>query len=177
MDTTTPRRVGQRDMTVTPLGFGGGAIGAPSVEIEDALATVRAAWDSGVRFFDTAPWYGIGRSERRLGVVLESLDARDEYAVNTKVGKTLVPEPVRDEQFKTLTSDGSVRTPRDRRTGFRVHFNYTYDGIMTQHQDSRQRLGLAAVQRMEHCDTTAGWILPVCHLRVTRAPSMDQRLG
>ena len=157
MDTTTPRRVGQRDMTVTPLGFGGGAIGAPSVEIEDALATVRAAWDSGVRFFDTAPWYGIGRSERRLGVVLESLDARDEYAVNTKVGKTLVPEPVRDEQFKTLTSDGSVRTPRDRRTGFRVHFNYTYDGIMTQHQDSRQRLGLAAVDSLTIHDLDWGY--------------------
>ena len=144
-------------MQVTPLGFGGGTIGAPFVEPEDAVATVRAAWESGVRFFDTAPWYGIGRSERRLGVVLESLDARDAYAVNTKVGKTLVPEPERDEQFKTLAPDGSVRTPRDRRTGFRVHFNYTYDAIMAQHHDSRQRLGLAAVDSLTIHDLDWGY--------------------
>jgi D-threo-aldose 1-dehydrogenase len=157
MDLTTPRQIGQREMTVTPLGFGGGTIGAPFVEMEDAVATVRAAWDSGVRFFDTAPWYGIGRSERRLGVVLESLDARDAYAVNTKVGKTLVPEPERDEQFKTLAPDGSVRTPRDRRTGFRVHFDYTYDAIMAQHHDSRQRLGLAAVDSLTIHDLDWGY--------------------
>ncbi|PZC49476.1 MAG: D-threo-aldose 1-dehydrogenase [Chloroflexi bacterium] len=157
LDLTTLGAIGSRGMQVTPLGFGGGTIGAPFVEMEDAVATVRAAWDSGVRFFDTAPWYGIGRSERRLGVVLESLDAREAYAVNTKVGKTLVPEPERDEQFKTLAQDGSVRTPRDRRTGFRVHFDYTYDGVLAQHHDSRQRLGLAAVDSLTIHDLDWGY--------------------
>ncbi len=94
MDTTTPRPLGRSGLRVTPLGFGAATISRPTVTDEVALATVREAWDRGVRFFDTAPWYGIGRSERRLGLALGALEARDEFLLNTKVGKWLVPEPV-----------------------------------------------------------------------------------
>ena len=76
MDVTTPRRVGESALSVTPLGFGAAPIAGPAVPDDVALATVREAWDQGVRFFDTAPWYGIGRSERRLGLALGALDAR-----------------------------------------------------------------------------------------------------
>ncbi|MDE2640493.1 MAG: aldo/keto reductase, partial [Chloroflexota bacterium] len=76
MDVTTPRALGRSGLRVTPLGFGAATIGRPTVTDAVGLATVREAWDRGVRFFDTAPWYGIGRSERRLGPALGPLDAR-----------------------------------------------------------------------------------------------------
>ena len=94
MDVTTERKVGKSTLHVTPLGFGGGTIGSPQVTNADSLATVAAAWNSGVRFFDTAPWYGIGRSERRLGMALAELGPRESFTINTKIGKSLLPEPV-----------------------------------------------------------------------------------
>lgn len=70
MDVSTLRKLGKSAMRVTPLGFGGGIMSRLEVSNEQAPATVKAAWDSGVRFFETAPWYGVGRSERRLGLAL-----------------------------------------------------------------------------------------------------------
>ena len=93
MDTVTPRRVGKSRLAVTPLGFGGGTIGSAQVDNEASFRTVAAAWETGVRFYDTAPWYGLGRSERRLGLALAGLGPRHEFRVNTKIGKTLVAEP------------------------------------------------------------------------------------
>ncbi|MCY4015173.1 MAG: aldo/keto reductase [Gammaproteobacteria bacterium] len=168
MDTTTPRVLGKSDLAVTPLGFGGGTIGAAQVSNEDSLATVAAAWETGVRFYDTAPWYGIGRSERRLGLALSGLRPREAFRVNTKVGKTLVPEPVRDEGAKTLSPGGEVRTPRDPVSGFRVRFEYTYDAIMGQHGDSLQRLGMSSVDSLTIHDIDYGYHAPEgieAHLR------------
>ena len=168
MDTTTPRMLGKSDLAVTPLGFGGGTIGAPQVSNEDSLATVAAAWDTGVRFYDTAPWYGIGRSERRLGLALSTLGPREAFGVNTKIGKTLVPEPVRDEDAKTLSPGGEVRTPRDPVSGFRVCFEYTYDAILSQHGDSLQRLGMSGVDSLTIHDIDYGYHAPEgieAHLR------------
>ena len=168
MDTTTPRPLGKSDLAVTPLGFGGGTIGGPQVSNEDSLATVAAAWETGVRFYDTAPWYGIGRSERRLGLALAALAPRESFRVNTKIGKTLVPEPVRDEAAKTLSPGGEVRTPRDPISGFRVRFEYTYDAIMGQHGDSLQRLGMSSVDSLTIHDIDYGYHAPdgiEAHLR------------
>ena len=58
MDINTPRQVGKSSLTLKPLGFGAAPIGHLMVSNEDSLATVAAAWQSGVRFYDTAPWYG-----------------------------------------------------------------------------------------------------------------------
>ena len=157
MDVTTPRALGRTGLRVTPLGFGAAPIGRPSVTDEVGLATVREAWDRGVRFFDTAPWYGIGRSERRLGLALGALGARDEFLLNTKVGRWLVPEPAPDAGRETRAPGGDPRTPRDRRTGFRIAFEYTYDAIHAQHYDSRQRLGLAAVDSLTIHDLDRGY--------------------
>ena len=157
MDYQTPRQVGASDLFVSPLGFGGGTIGSPEVATADALATVQTAFETGVRFFDTAPWYGIGRSERRLGMALGDLNRRDEVRINTKVGKTLVPEPTRDESNRTYCADGSVRTPRDPRSGFRISFRYDYDSIKQQHEDSLQRLGLASVDSLTIHDIDYGY--------------------
>jgi D-threo-aldose 1-dehydrogenase len=88
------RVIGHSSVTVTELGFGAASIGNlyTAISDQDALATVGAAWDSGMRYFDTAPHYGLGLSERRLGSAL-SRYRRDEYVVSTKVGPLLVPNP------------------------------------------------------------------------------------
>ena len=143
---------------VNPLGFGGGTIGSPFVDTPTAFSTVQTAWETGVRLFDTAPWYGVGRSERRLGMALGDMNVpREDFAVNTKIGKTLNPEPIRDESNKTYCVDGAVRTPRDSRTGFRVEFDYTATGFQKQHRESLQRLGLSSVDTLTIHDIDYGY--------------------
>src|SRR6266511_4505156 len=88
------KTLGRTGVQVTALGFGAASIGNLYREVPDdeAAAAVRAAWDRGVRYFDTAPHYGLGLSERRLGAVLRDYP-RDEYVVSTKVGRLLVANP------------------------------------------------------------------------------------
>lgn len=166
MDVVTRRPVGKSQLAVTPFGFGGGTIGSPAVSSAAALDTVQAAWDCGVRFYDTAPWYGVGRSERRLGVALSSVAGPgaapppESYAVNTKVGKTLVAEAVRNDANKTVSPGGMVRTVRDPLSGFRVAFDYSHDAITRQHQDSLQRLGLSRVNSLTIHDVDYGYHAP-----------------
>lgn len=163
MDVTTPRKIGKSSLHVLPLGFGGGQLGDPNVSNEDSLETVASAWESGVRFYDTAPFYGLGRSERRLGLALSgvagagTVPPREQYRVNTKVGKTLVPEPERDASKKTLTPGGRARTARDALSGFRLVFDYTHDAILRQHEDSLQRLGLSSVDSLTIHDMDYGY--------------------
>lgn len=145
-------------MRVSPLGFGAAWIASPDVTIADVVDTVQQAWNNGVRLFDTAPWYGTGRSERRLGLGLaEMRQPREEYAVNTKVGRTLEPEPIEIPTNDTTAADGTARTPRDRNTGYRVRFDYSYDAIRTQHRDSLQRLGLSRVNSLTLHDIDLGY--------------------
>jgi D-threo-aldose 1-dehydrogenase len=87
-------RLGRSPVRVTALGFGGAGIGnlADAVNDDTAHHAVDAAWQAGIRFFDTAPHYGLGLSERRLGAALAGRP-RDEFVVSTKVGRLLVPAP------------------------------------------------------------------------------------
>lgn len=150
------RRVGETPLLVTPLGFGGGPLGDPRVPLSSAVDAVSAAWSGGVRFFDTAPYYGIGRSERRLGAALAECAATEPVVLNTKVGRTLEPEPMRDESRRTLSPGGDVRTPRDPRSGLRVQFDYSHDAVLRQHRDSLQRLGLPRVNALTIHDIDYG---------------------
>jgi len=86
------RRLGGSPVFVTELSFGGAAIGNLFTEVtdDDARAAVDAAWDGGIRTFDTAPHYGLGLSERRLGGALRHRP-RDQYVISTKVGRLLRP--------------------------------------------------------------------------------------
>ncbi|WP_433267714.1 aldo/keto reductase [Actinosynnema sp. CS-041913] len=124
-------------ITLSHLGFGAAPIGnlyAPVAE-EDALAAVDAAWDAGVRYFDTAPHYGLGLSERRLGAALASRP-RAEYAVSTKVGRLLEP----------ITGGGD-----DLANGFAVPathrrvWDFSADGVRRSLESSLDRLGLDRV--------------------------------
>jgi D-threo-aldose 1-dehydrogenase len=86
------RQLGRSPLALTELGFGGASIGNLNRAISDeqARAVVDAAWDGGVRYFDTAPHYGLGLSERRLGDALRHRPRAD-FVLSTKVGRTLVP--------------------------------------------------------------------------------------
>ena len=109
-------RATARGLELTELGLGAAQLGNLYRETTDdeVVETVDAAWDAGIRYFDTAPHYGLGLSERRLGEQLRSRP-RDEYLISTKVGKMLVPSPER-AHLRDSASTGSTSpictTPR-----------------------------------------------------------------
>ena len=123
--------LGGRGVTVTRVGLGGAPLGNLFRELpdEDAAATVAAAWDSGIRCFDTAPLYGHGLSERRLGAALRSYP-RDAFVLSSKVGRLLHPDPDFDP--------GIFRVPR----GLEPRFDYSRDGVLRSIDASLERLGL-----------------------------------
>jgi len=119
---------------ITPLGFGSAAIGNLYRPIADevSFATVEAALAAGVRYMDTAPHYGFGLSEKRLGASLAQLDPQRHVVVSTKVGRRLDPTPHAD---LTQVRQGFV-SPEP----FESVFDYTYDAVMRSYEASRQRL-------------------------------------
>ena len=129
-----PRReLGHSGVLVTRLMFGGAPIGGlfAAVDSTQAAATLEAAWAAGVRAFDTAPHYGVGLSEYRLGAFLATRP-RDEYVICTKVGRLLVPAggPVEG-------SEGFYGTPQLTRVR-----DYTRAGVRASLEASLERLGL-----------------------------------
>jgi D-threo-aldose 1-dehydrogenase len=134
----TTRRLGATQVAVTPLGLGTGPLGNLYHAVDDdrARATVDAAWEAGVRFFDTAPHYGLGLAERRLGAALRERP-RDAYTVSTKVGRVLEPTP----QDAGLRDAEGFEVPRTHR---RV-WDFSRDGVRRSLADSLERLGLDRV--------------------------------
>ena len=118
-----------------PLGFGGAPLGNMFDVVDEgaAEAALVAAWDSGVRYFDTAPHYGSGLSEHRFGNVLRRYP-RDAFVLSTKVGRLLRPDP-----------SGPANPPFVEGLPFRVQADYSYDATMRSIEDSCQRLGLARI--------------------------------
>ncbi len=119
------------------LGMGTAGIGnlyAP-VSAEDARTTVAAAWAAGVRYFDTAPHYGFGLAERRLGETLAELDPQGEAIVSTKVGRLLEP----------VTGGARERHGFVDADPFEPVFDYTRDALLRSHQESLARLNRARV--------------------------------
>ncbi|MER5450348.1 aldo/keto reductase [Streptomyces sp. NPDC002766] len=136
MRTTT---LGGTDVRVTELSFGAAGIGNlfRPVTDEAASAAVEAAWDAGIRTFDTAPHYGLGLSERRLGAALRGRD-RDTYTVSTKVGRLLEPDPEGGRGDDLAQGFAVPDTHR------RV-WDFSADGILRSLESSLDRLGLDRV--------------------------------
>lgn len=128
-------RLGGTAVEVTALSFGAAAIGNlyTAVGDDEAQAAVDAAWEAGIRAFDTAPHYGLGLSERRLGAALRSRP-RAEYVVSTKVGRLLdpVPGPVGDD----LANGFAVPATTRRR------WDFSAGGVRRSLEESLTRLGL-----------------------------------
>jgi len=133
------RRIGSTSLEVSALGFGGNALGNLYAEIEDAAArdAVVAAHASGVTYFDTAPMYGHGLSERRMGDVLRHLP-RDDIVLSTKVGRLLVPYG-RVAPPRPTPAQGGIFAAE---LPFLPTFDFSYDATMRSFEDSLQRLGM-----------------------------------
>ena len=144
------RRTLGRGPAVTELGLGAAQFGNLYRETTDeaSAAAVDAAWQSGIRYFDTAPHYGIGLSERRLGAALAQYP-RDEFVVSTKVGRLLVPTP---ENAHQLDEHGFV-TP----AVFRREWDFSRDGILRSVEGSLERLGLDRVDVVYLHDPDFHW--------------------
>jgi D-threo-aldose 1-dehydrogenase len=130
------RSLGRTGLEVTIASYGGGSLGNfyRTISNAGALSVLEAAWAAGIRYFDTAPFYGRGRSERRLGSFL-SERSREEFVLSTKVGRLL--EPARGD----IENDGIFYDP----SPFNPHWDYSYDGIMRSYEMSLHRLGVREV--------------------------------
>ena len=117
-----------------PLGFGAGSIGNLYRAMPDTVAaeTIATAWNLGLRYFDTAPHYGFGLSERRLGGGLATLDPQARAIVSTKVGRSLDPRP--DDDLNAVRQGFVSPEP------YQSVFDYSYDAVMRSYEDSRRRL-------------------------------------
>ncbi|MEU9063302.1 aldo/keto reductase [Streptomyces sp. NPDC048430] len=134
-------RLGRSAVEITELAFGAAAIGNLFTEVDpgQAAAAVDAAWDEGIRYFDTAPHYGLGLSERRLGEALRDRP-RDAYTVSTKAGRLLEPLPAAETAAHRGLSAGFAVPHTHRR-----RWDFSADGIRRSIEDSLGRLGLDRV--------------------------------
>jgi D-threo-aldose 1-dehydrogenase len=127
--------LGRTRLTVTRLGLGTAPLAGlyRAVAEADALAVIEAAWETGIRFFDTAPLYGHGLAEQRVGRVLRE-KPRADFTLATKVGRLLradaPPEP--GQSFRGVPP-------------FNPTFDFSYDGVMHSVEESRERLGIEQI--------------------------------
>lgn len=133
---TAPRwkQVGRTDVRVTDISFGTASIGNLYREVDDtgAAEVLEAAWAGGLRYFDTAPHYGRGLAEQRLG---QFLKGRDEAVVSTKVGRVLSPAAAPISE-----ADGFVNPAQND-----VRYDYSGDGIEESFEQSCERLGRSRI--------------------------------
>ena len=124
-------------LQLTELGLGVAQFGNLYRETtdEEAASAIDAAWAAGIRYFDTAPHYGVGLSERRLGALLAKYP-RDEYVLSTKVGRLLVPDP---------TASGRDTEGFDVPATTKRVWDFSRDGILRSVDESLTRLGLDRV--------------------------------
>lgn len=121
-------------MDLGKLAFGAASIGNlyRAVPDDQAREVVTRAWDAGVRYFDTAPHYGFGLSEKRLGAALAELDSAQTVIVSTKIGRRL--DPVPDADLMAMRQAFVSPEP------FESVFDYSYDAVMRSYESSLKRL-------------------------------------
>jgi D-threo-aldose 1-dehydrogenase len=125
--------LGRADLDATRVGLGTAPLGGlfEPVDDETAQALVGQACELGLRLFDTAPLYGSGLAEGRLGLILRSRP-RDDFVLSTKVGRLLRPEAPPDASFRGTPPLGPV-------------FDFSYDGVLRSLEESLERMGLDRV--------------------------------
>jgi len=127
------RTIGKTGLAVTEFSFGTAALGGlyRACPRDVAMATLEAAWQEGLRYYDTAPWYGFGLAERYVGDFLRD-KPKGEHVLSTKVGRVMMPVP--DDKVPNY---GFVDP-----LPFDARYDYSYDGIMRCVELSYARLGL-----------------------------------
>jgi D-threo-aldose 1-dehydrogenase len=141
------QQVAETAVLISTLGFGGAPLGGLHSPVTDQAGdeAIAAALDHGIRYFDTAPMYGRGLSEHRLGAFLRNLP-KDQYSISTKVGRLLHPsrQAPHDDFFV-----GSLP--------FDVTYDYSYDGTMRSVEDSFNRLGTSYIDVVYIHDVSERW--------------------
>lgn len=140
MDPLRLNTLGSSNVQVTQLGLGTGPLGGARRRVSDAdaHATIAAAVDAGINYFDTAPWYGVGQAELHLGQGL--LNRRQpEHVVSTKVGRVLSPADSANPPYGERWPGGA---PND------LRFDYTRDGVLQSLDDSLRRLKMERVDAL-----------------------------
>ncbi|WP_105565721.1 aldo/keto reductase [Microbacterium halophytorum] len=124
------------DLSLPELGYGASSLGNMHRVLpeEQAWGVLEAAWDAGIRYYDTAPHYGLGLSERRLGAFLQT-KPRDEYVLSTKAGRLLVPNPGGENE---LDLDNAFHVPAVTRR----QWDFSADGVRRSIDESLERMGL-----------------------------------
>lgn len=163
MDPTKKRKLGRTQIELTQYGYGAAPLGELFVRVseEQSAATMRALWNNGIRYFDTAPLYGFGLSEHRVGSFLFQRP-RHEFTISTKVGR-LLKAPEDKVNFRPPIFIGGLP--------FDHYFDYSYDGIMRSFEDSLQRLRLTTIDLLVIHD------LELCHHGESLQAYMDQLSG
>jgi len=138
MTTLKRRKVGKTKLEVTELGLGGAPMGGFRATIPDAEAVKLTddGYDAGIRYFDTSPYYGYGRSELRMGAALRE-KPRDSYVLSTKIGRVMHAMKPGEKPPADFRENGLP--------GFAPVFDYTYDGVMRSLEHSHLRLGLQKI--------------------------------
>jgi D-threo-aldose 1-dehydrogenase len=136
MKATRSRKLPRVNLAVTAIGLGCSQMGGlyRATSAEDVAGVFACAWDAGVRYFDTSPFYGYTRSEHRLGAWLAERP-RDSFVVSSKVGRLMRPDA------SVAPGDDNWAIPYP----FRPHYDYSYGGVMRSFEDSLQRMGLARI--------------------------------
>ena len=125
------RRLGATEVRLPALGFGAAPIGNLYTEVSDAEAeqAITTAFESGIRYFDTAPYYGYGLSESRLGRALAGV-SRESYRISTKVGRRIYEDTTAESGQQGFAV-----------AGYAAEFDYSRDGVMRSFESSLRRLG------------------------------------
>ncbi|MBI3503566.1 MAG: aldo/keto reductase [Proteobacteria bacterium] len=147
-DPSARRTIGRTALAVSQLGFGAAPFGNLLADVPDSAtrAAVDAAFDAGINYFDTAPFYGHGLSEHRLGEALRGRP-RDSFVVSTKVGRLLKPRNGMERSIGPFATT----------LPFDPVYDYSYDGAMRSFEDSLQRLGMSRVDIVLIHDVTPKW--------------------
>jgi D-threo-aldose 1-dehydrogenase len=134
------RRLAETSLHLPTFGMGTAHLGELYSTVDESVsqATLEAAWTGGVRYFDTAAWYGRGLAEHRLGGFLRT-KPRGDFLISTKVGRTL-QRPADPSTFDRNPWTGGLT--------FEVKFDYSYGGIMRSYEQALQRLALDTVDAL-----------------------------
>ena len=127
------RKIGNTDLEISELGIGTAPIGGWPIEVteDQAFNTLGRAWNRGIRYFDTAPLYGSGMAEQRLGIFLKD-KSRNDFAIATKVGRVIV------NTHSSKAAEKFIGSPEDKDS----QFDFSYDGVMRSFEDSLNRLNM-----------------------------------
>jgi len=146
-DPAATRRIGRRDVSVSQLGVGTAPFGSFSMGDSDAAigAAFEHLYQAGLRYFDTAPFYGLGLAEHRLGASLRTIDRRS-VVVSTKIGRLLKP-----------VGGGAAQGISGGSSPFEIAFDYSYDGTLRSLEMSLQRMQTNAVDIVLIHDVNRRW--------------------